>query len=92
MGIAHKNRPLSGRRTATVENFDRLMAVNARSTFLCYKHAARQMIAQGRGGRIIGAKDFLSFSLALVDVKMFSGACSAAGKRGRIVQSLHILT
>jgi hypothetical protein len=34
------------------------MAVNARSTFLCYKHAARQMVAQGRGGRIIGAKIF----------------------------------
>ena len=45
------------------------MAVNARSTFLCYKHAARQMIAQGRGGgRIIGSKDFTyPFSLALVD-------------------------
>ncbi|KAN0125873.1 NAD(P)-binding protein [Russula decolorans] len=43
---------------STVEDFDRLMAVNARSTFLCYKHAARQMIAQGHGGRIIGAKDF----------------------------------
>ncbi|KAI0273055.1 hypothetical protein BGY98DRAFT_130201 [Russula aff. rugulosa BPL654] len=40
---------------STVEDFDRLMAVNARSTFVCYKHAARQMIAQGRGGRIIGA-------------------------------------
>jgi NAD(P)-dependent dehydrogenase (short-subunit alcohol dehydrogenase family) len=56
MGIVHKNRPLNGRYTATVEDFDRLMAVNARSTFLCYKHAAKQMIAQGRGGRIIGAK------------------------------------
>lgn len=31
------------------------MAVNARGIFLCYKHAATQMIAQGRGGRIIGA-------------------------------------
>jgi len=40
---------------STVEDFDRLMAVNARSTFLCYKYAARQMIAQGRGGRIVGA-------------------------------------
>lgn len=39
----------------TVESFDRLMAVNARGTMLCYKHAAKQMIAQGRGGRIIGA-------------------------------------
>lgn len=40
---------------STSEDFDRLMAVNARSTFLCYKLAARHMIAQGRGGRIIGA-------------------------------------
>ncbi|KAI0280887.1 hypothetical protein BGY98DRAFT_281086 [Russula aff. rugulosa BPL654] len=40
---------------STVDDFDRLMAINARSTFLCYKHAAKQMIAQGRGGRIIGA-------------------------------------
>ncbi|KAH8996663.1 hypothetical protein EDB92DRAFT_1942289 [Lactarius akahatsu] len=39
----------------TVENFDRLMAVNARGTMLCYKHAAKQMIVQARGGRIIGA-------------------------------------
>ncbi|KAF8266245.1 hypothetical protein EI94DRAFT_1772173 [Lactarius quietus] len=40
---------------ATVEVFDHVMAVNARGTMLCYKHAAKQMIAQGRGGRIIGA-------------------------------------
>ncbi|KAN0141608.1 NAD(P)-binding protein [Lactarius tabidus] len=39
----------------TVESFDRLMAVNARGTMLCYKHAGKQMIAQGRAGRIIGA-------------------------------------
>ena len=31
------------------------MAVNARGTMLCYKHAGKQMISQGRGGRIIGA-------------------------------------
>ena len=34
------------------------MAVNTRGTMLCYKHAGKQMISQGRGGRIIGA--FLS--------------------------------
>ncbi|KAI9451789.1 hypothetical protein F5148DRAFT_534105 [Russula earlei] len=39
----------------TVETFDRVMAINARGTMLCYKYAAKQMIAQGRGGRIIGA-------------------------------------
>ncbi|KAF8194766.1 acetoin reductase family protein [Mycena galopus ATCC 62051] len=39
----------------SVEEFDRIMAVNCRGTFLCYKHAGKQMIEQGRGGRIIGA-------------------------------------
>ena len=40
--------------TASVSAFDKQMAVNARSVMLCYKYAAKQMIAQGRGGRIIG--------------------------------------
>jgi hypothetical protein len=40
--------------TASVEAFDKQMAVNARGVMLCYQHAARQMISQGRGGRIIG--------------------------------------
>ncbi|KAF8547025.1 NAD(P)-binding protein [Imleria badia] len=38
-----------------LDEWERIMAVNARGTFLCYKYAAAQMIAQGRGGRIIGA-------------------------------------
>jgi len=37
------------------EEWDRTMAINVRGMFLCYQHAARQMILQGRGGRIIGA-------------------------------------
>jgi len=41
--------------TANVEDLDRVYAVNVRGTFLCYKYAAIQMIAQGRGGRIVGA-------------------------------------
>ncbi|KAF8499497.1 NAD-P-binding protein [Gautieria morchelliformis] len=41
--------------STTVEDWDRIHSVNARGTFLCYKAAASQMIAQGRGGRIIGA-------------------------------------
>ena len=39
----------------SAEDFDRLMAVNLRGVFLCYNAAARQMIAQGGGGKIIGA-------------------------------------
>ncbi len=39
----------------TPEQFDALMAVNLRGVFLCYTAAARQMIRQGSGGKIIGA-------------------------------------
>ncbi|KAK0218608.1 NAD(P)-binding protein [Armillaria nabsnona] len=39
----------------TVEQWDRAFAINARGTFLCYQYAAKQMIKQGRGGRIIGS-------------------------------------
>jgi len=39
----------------TAEEFDRVMAINARGVMLSYKYAALQMIQQGRGGRIIGA-------------------------------------
>jgi len=39
----------------TAEELDRILGVNVRGTFLCYKYAAKHMIEQGRGGRIIGA-------------------------------------
>ncbi|KAF7324647.1 NAD(P)-binding protein [Mycena kentingensis (nom. inval.)] len=38
-----------------VEEWDQILSVNARGTFLCYRAAGRQMVKQGRGGRIIGA-------------------------------------
>ncbi|KAJ3573807.1 hypothetical protein NP233_g2196 [Leucocoprinus birnbaumii] len=44
----------------TVEVWDHVMSVNARGVYLCYKHAAEAMIAQGRGGRIIGAASVVS--------------------------------
>ena len=40
--------------SVTVEDIDRVIGVNLRGVILCYKHAARQMIKQGRGGRILG--------------------------------------
>ena len=42
-----------------VEKWDRLHSVNVRGVMLSVKHAARQMIAQGRGGVIIRTPDFL---------------------------------
>jgi NAD(P)-dependent dehydrogenase (short-subunit alcohol dehydrogenase family) len=32
-----------------------VFSVNVKGTFYSYKYAAQQMIAQGKGGRIIGA-------------------------------------
>ena len=39
----------------TTEDWDRMFAVNMRGVFLCYKEAAKRMIKQGNGGKIIGA-------------------------------------
>lgn len=39
----------------TIEKWDRVMAINLRGVFLCYTVAARQMIKQGTGGKLIGA-------------------------------------
>lgn len=39
----------------TPEEYDKVHAVNGRGVFLCYTESARQMIAQGGGGKIIGA-------------------------------------
>ncbi|UJR12595.1 hypothetical protein I4U23_016770 [Adineta vaga] len=39
----------------SVDEWDRIFAVNMRGVFLCYKEAAKIMIQQGTGGKIIGA-------------------------------------
>ena len=39
----------------SLEDFRRTLDVNVGGVFTCYRSAARQMITQGRGGRIIGA-------------------------------------
>lgn len=38
-----------------VEKLDTVYTTNVRGIFLCLKHAALQMIKQGRGGRLIGS-------------------------------------
>jgi NAD(P)-dependent dehydrogenase (short-subunit alcohol dehydrogenase family) len=46
----------------TTEEWDRIFSINVRGTFLCYKYAAKQMIKQGKGGRIVGATSGCGFS------------------------------
>lgn len=43
------------------EDFDRMMSTNLRGVFLCYQAAARQMIEQGDGGKIIGAASIVAY-------------------------------
>ncbi|KAL3484696.1 hypothetical protein BJX62DRAFT_243700 [Aspergillus germanicus] len=39
----------------SLAEWEQVQAVNATGAFLCYREAARQMVAQGKGGKIIGA-------------------------------------
>ncbi|KZT73286.1 NAD(P)-binding protein [Daedalea quercina L-15889] len=36
------------------QEWDRVININLKGVMLCYKYAAKQMVEQGRGGRIIG--------------------------------------
>ncbi len=40
---------------ATVDDFDKIFAVNVRGVYLCFRYAAEKMITQGRGGRLLAA-------------------------------------
>ncbi|KAJ7682533.1 NAD-binding protein [Mycena polygramma] len=51
-GITHKWATLTD---LSVDDWDRVMTINGRGPFLCYKYAGIQMVSQGRGGRILGA-------------------------------------
>ncbi|KAH8832630.1 hypothetical protein DL96DRAFT_669198 [Flagelloscypha sp. PMI_526] len=47
--------PLAPLLQLTLEEFTKVHDVNVKGTLLCYQAAAKVMIGQGRGGRIIGA-------------------------------------
>jgi meso-butanediol dehydrogenase / (S,S)-butanediol dehydrogenase / diacetyl reductase len=44
----------------SVEDWDRMMAINLRGVFLCYRAAARRMIDQNTGGKIVGAASIVA--------------------------------
>ncbi|KAI0315453.1 hypothetical protein OF83DRAFT_1084955 [Amylostereum chailletii] len=53
----------------TPEDFDKMLAVNTRGVLICYQHAARQMIAQGRGGRLIAIPYLTSYGASKFAVR-----------------------
>ncbi|KAJ6478547.1 hypothetical protein C8R47DRAFT_1138763 [Mycena vitilis] len=63
-----------------VEELERVHAINVKGTFLSYKAAAKAMIAQGRGGSIIGASSLAG--------KKSGAMCSVYGSSKFAVRSL----
>ncbi|KIJ36790.1 hypothetical protein M422DRAFT_76215 [Sphaerobolus stellatus SS14] len=51
------------------EEWDHVIKFNLRSVFLCYRAAAKQMIKQGRGGRIVGASEFSAYSASKFGIR-----------------------
>ena len=45
----------------TTADWDQIFGVNMRGVFLCYKEAAKVMIEQGTGGKIIGACSIVGY-------------------------------
>lgn len=39
----------------SADDWDKTLAINLRGVFLCYKEAAKVMISQGKGGKLIAA-------------------------------------
>ncbi|KAJ7886016.1 hypothetical protein B0H13DRAFT_901467 [Mycena leptocephala] len=64
----------------SVEELERVHAVNVKGTFLCYKAAAKVMIAQDRGGAIIGASSLAG--------KKGAGMCSVYGSSKFAVRAI----
>ena len=46
----------------TLEDWNRVVAVNLTGVFLCAREAARHMLAGGRGGRIVNTASIMGFS------------------------------
>ncbi|KAF7340795.1 hypothetical protein MSAN_02108600 [Mycena sanguinolenta] len=64
----------------TVEELERVHAVNVKGTFVCYKAAAKTIISQGRGGVIIGASSLAE--------KKGAGMCSVYGSSKFAVRAI----
>jgi NAD(P)-dependent dehydrogenase (short-subunit alcohol dehydrogenase family) len=63
----------------TVSDFDRLLNINVKGVYLCYQYAAKQMIKQGRGGRLIAAS---SLAGIVAEDGMFAYGASKFAVRG----------
>lgn len=55
---------------ADVEACEKIFSVNVLGTLLSYKYAAKQMVKQGSGGRIIGIRSCAAVDRRRVDLRI----------------------
>jgi 3-oxoacyl-[acyl-carrier protein] reductase len=67
------------------ETYDRLFGVNVRGAFFCAQAAARQMIAQGQGGRIL-------FSSSVAGIRAAPGLAAYSVTKGALRQMARTLS
>lgn len=68
----------------TAADFDRLMGINLRGTFLVGREAARRMVRQGQDGRVIN----LSSDLGFLGREQYSIYCASKGAINALTKSL----
>lgn len=64
------------------------MALNLRSVMLCYKHAAIQMIKQGKGGRIVGPEPTSALASNELTSNLIRGFFHSGEERYALVRPL----
>lgn len=68
----------------TLEEWEKIMDVNVKGTWLCSKYAGQQMIKQGKGGKVI----LVSSARSKIGMKNYTGYCTAKGGIDLMAQSL----
>lgn len=58
----------------TKEDFDKVIAVNLRGVFLCVEAASKQMIAQGKGGKIINISSIDALHPSMVGLAAYDAS------------------
>ncbi|CAF4241086.1 unnamed protein product, partial [Rotaria sordida] len=63
----------------SADDWDKIFAINMRGVFLCYREAAKIMIEQGKGGKIIGACSTAGYSSHTMAAHYIAGKWGVRG-------------
>jgi NAD(P)-dependent dehydrogenase (short-subunit alcohol dehydrogenase family) len=68
----------------TLEDWQKIIDVNVKGTWLCAKYVGEQMVKQGKGGKVI----LVSSARSKIGMKNYTGYCTAKGGIDLMAQSL----